>query len=319
MNNYYLLRVRFSLIALLVFVISACERHSTLPSHEIVPGVYLQSGFEFYRWKGGLAVMIWHDSIKNSGCEGSTLHQSDIMRCFAFSEDDRRFDWYLETSDGETATFSINDRLFDLSFGNLFVIKNSEEGLDVTQLCRDLSKIPANTEEVIEFGLSDPTIRDFIQNQAQIRGCISSYYISRESSPDIDVEAARKAIIKFFSYLHAGEYERASNLYGGSYTIMLDHNPGLDPEDYAGLHRNACEINGAQCLEVRRATLLDQPTPTEFRFVIEFSNEDGSLFTRGGCCGENSINGSPEAEFIYTSRLECTGEYRVMELPVYLP
>ena len=319
MKKFWFLKVQLLLSVLSVLLIPACVNTPTAPSPELVPGVYIQSGFEFYRWEEGLALMLWHDGIGSSDCESRTNPTSFSVKCHAISEDHHCFEWYLETMDGETASFSINDQLFDLADGTLFVIKSSEEDLDVTQMCRDLSEVVANTEDVIEFGLSDSTVRDFIQSQAHITGCISSYYISHESSIEKDVQSAREALIKFFSDLHAGEYERAVYIYGGEYSIMIDHNPELDPEDHAGLLRNACTINGAQCLEVRRATFLDQPSPTEFRFAVEFSNDDGSLFTLGPCCEDSFSEGSHQTEFIYTSGLECTNEYRVMEPPVYLP
>ena len=123
----------------------------------------------------------------------------------------------------------------------------------------------------------------------------------------------------FFELLHAGEYGRASTYYGGEYEGMRDHNPGIAPDDYAALFQNACTVNGAQCLKVRRVTFLEQPSPAEFRFVVQFANEDGSLFWRGPCCGDDRPEMQRQDEFIYTVRIECTGRYLVMELPVYLP
>ena len=123
----------------------------------------------------------------------------------------------------------------------------------------------------------------------------------------------------FFSYLHDGEYERASDLYGGKYDGMRDHNPDIDPDDHAALFKNACTVNGAQCLEVRQSTLLERPSPAEFRLSVEFSNEDGSQFSLGLCCGDDDPNYVAQTEFIYTIQFECTGKYNVLETPVYVP
>ena len=112
---------------------------------------------------------------------------------------------------------------------------------------------------------------------------------------------------------------QAADLYGGSYDVMQDHNPDFDPDDHAALLRNACTINGAQCLEIRGATLKGQPSPTEYQFGVEFSNDDGSLFTPGPCFGDKNSDRPHQKEFIYTVRLECTGKYLTLEMPIYLP
>lgn len=319
MEDFRLLKVRIIFCTILGFTIAACSVASTPPRPEIIPGVYMQSGFEFYRWNEGLTVMLWHDGIKSSGCESSTRQQNFAMQCFAVSEDGQRFNWNLETGEGENAKFSISDQSYDLTNGSLFIIRNSTDGLSVTQLCRDLSKVAVNAEGVTEFGLSDSTVRDFIKSQGHITGCISSYYTSYGSPNEMDVEAARETLINFFSFLNSGDYERAVDLFGGSYTVMQDQNPGIDPGDHVALFRNACTINGAQCLKIRRATMVGQPSPTEFRFAVEFSNNDGSLFTLAPCCESSFSDGPHQTEFIYTTRLECTGKYQVLEMPIYLP
>lgn len=312
------LGIRSFLIVHLVILISACVNDPPA-TPETIPGIYLQTGYEFYRWEESLVLMIWHDGIKSSICESSTDHTRFSMKCHAISVDGHRFEWYLKTSDGETADFSINDQSFDLTEGNLFIIAIPGGELSISQFKRDLSKVAAFAEEVIEFGLADHAVRDFIQNQAKIKDCISSYDTSRRTPTDMDVVAARKALIDFFSYLHAGEYELAADLYRGSYRVMQDQNPGIDPEDHAALFQNACTINGAQCLEIRNATLIDQPSPAEFVFAVEFMNDDNSLFIQAPCCENSHENISRQNEFIYTTRLECTGKFRVLELPIYLP
>ena len=95
--------------------------------------------------------------------------------------------------------------------------------------------------------------------------------------------------------------------------------PDVDPDDHAALVRNACTINGAQCLKIQGATLIEQPSPMEYQFVVQFANEDGSLFSLGPCCGDSDLNSFPQEQFVYTIRLECTGKYRVLEMPVYMP
>lgn len=179
--------------------------------------------------------------------------------------------------------------------------------------------VQPNAEQVNDFSLAEPAVQELIQATSSIQDCISSLNKTEETPRAVDAESAQQALTAFFSYLHAGEYEQAVDLYGGSYAIMQDHNPDIDPEDRAALLRNACKVNGAQCLEVRRATLRAGDSPAELQFAVEFANHDGSLFTTGPCCGEEVIKGEHQKEFIYTVRMECTGKYKVYDMPVYLP
>lgn len=304
------------------FVLSACSSISKSPEPEMAAGVYIQSGYEFYQWDDGLALMIWHDGTKTLGCSSSTNGQIYVMTCQGVSNDNNAFRWHFETSDGSGVQFSIDDNLFDLKDGGLFVIRSSGGSTEVRQLKRDLSEVKANAESVTAFGLSDPDVLEFMQAASEIKDHISDCVLSTipgDHSEAPNVDAAQQALVSFFSYLHDGEYGRASDLYGGEYIVMRDQNPDIDPDDHAALFQRACTVNGLQCLEIRKLTLLDQPSPAEFRFNVEFANAEGSLFARGPCCGDNDPNSVEQTEFIFTVRYVCTGKYHILEMPFYVP
>lgn len=135
-----------------------------------------------------------------------------------------------------------------------------------------------------------------------------------------DEELALQALTAFFDHLNAGRYPEATELYGGSYEVLIGYNPDLDPQDLAGLFRNGCTVNGLQCLEVRDARLQEQvPATGEYRFLVEFSTADGELFVRGPCCGATEEEMPSESEFLFTVVRGGDGEYRVQDLPVYVP
>jgi hypothetical protein len=56
----------------------------------------------------------------------------------------------------------------------------------------------------------------------------------------------------------------------------------------------------------------------ELRFVVEFENEDGTLFVRGPCCGETEAEMPSQSRFPYAVQ-RIDGEFQVMNLPVYVP
>nr|HID12906.1 hypothetical protein [Anaerolineae bacterium] len=129
---------------------------------------------------------------------------------------------------------------------------------------------------------------------------------------------AREALIRFFSLLNEGRYAEAVGFYGGGYEILRGWNPTIAPNDYAKLLECGCTINGLQCLKVKEILIEEEVSPVEFRFTVRFMNDDGSLFTRGPCCGATEEEMPPQSEFIYTVR-KVGDRFLVMELPVYVP
>lgn len=135
-----------------------------------------------------------------------------------------------------------------------------------------------------------------------------------------DVELARQTLIRFFEHLNSGDYLSASEMYGGPYEVLTGYNPDLDPQDRAALFRNACTINGFQCLQVRSARLQEPMVDTgQYRFVVEFSTAAGEQFVLGPCCGATETEVAPRSEFLFTVVQAGEGAYRVQDLPVYAP
>lgn len=46
-------------------------------------------------------------------------------------------------------------------------------------------------------------------------------------------------LVRFYDLLHGCQSDEAPRLYGGSYEILIEHNPGVDPRDHEELFRNA--------------------------------------------------------------------------------
>ncbi len=135
---------------------------------------------------------------------------------------------------------------------------------------------------------------------------------------DLEQEQAYRTLIDFFDRLHAGDYEQAAELYGGSYETLIYWNPTIPAEDHLALWKNGCEINGMVCLKVHQAILQEQSAPGEFQFIVEFENEDGTRFTLGPCCGASETEMPPKWEFPYTVK-RVGDQFLVMDLPVSTP
>jgi hypothetical protein len=134
-----------------------------------------------------------------------------------------------------------------------------------------------------------------------------------------DEQLALQALADFLQSLHTGDYDKATQLYGGTYETMIYHNPSIDPSDHTALLQNACAINGAQCLQVKSASLDKQISKTEFVFRVDFLNADGTLFVLGPCCGGNATDFPPQSVFYLTVMKVDKSKFTVMDMPPYAP
>lgn len=132
-------------------------------------------------------------------------------------------------------------------------------------------------------------------------------------------QRAREALVNFLENLHSGKYGEAALLYGGTYKTMIANNPNIAPGDSAGLLRNACTVNGIQCLRVKSAKLNRKASENEFVFDVEFLNSDGTLFVLGLCCGEDATDVTPQSVFPMTVMKVEPGKFVVIDLPPYVP
>lgn len=145
----------------------ACSPAFTPPGPTMAAGVYVEAGYEFFHWDEGLVVMLWHDATASSMCDssGSTRDPIHTVDCQAVSHGGHSFKWRIETTDGVTGQFSIDDKLYKLSDGSLFIVRTAGGTNEIQQLQRELSYVdPENDNSITEYGLNDPDIKPFIQS-----------------------------------------------------------------------------------------------------------------------------------------------------------
>ena len=133
-----------------------------------------------------------------------------------------------------------------------------------------------------------------------------------------DTGQAKQALVEFFDALNQSAYDKADQLYGGDYQVMMNNNPSVDPANHHTLWEHACAFNGFQCLPVRTASLVEMDGD-EYVFIVEFSNLDGSLFILGPCCGATEAGMPPVSQFEYRVQKTEGGKFVVLDLPVYVP
>jgi hypothetical protein len=134
-----------------------------------------------------------------------------------------------------------------------------------------------------------------------------------------EAAAAERTLIVFFNQLSQGEYQAAAELYGGSYQILVEYNPDLDPADHPSLLERACRVNGFQCLEVGELLEVEETGPGSYFLTVTFQTADGDIYERGPCCGAGASEEPPHTEFTFRVVQTGDGQYRVLDLPVYVP
>ena len=131
-----------------------------------------------------------------------------------------------------------------------------------------------------------------------------------------DMEMSRATLITFFDRLSEKRYTEATKYSGFGYDILEEWNPNVEKTDHALLMKYGCEINGLQCLKIRKVLTQQQVSPAEFEFTVQFTNDDGSLFERGPCCGAD--NEEPiQTDFTYIVK-KIGDNFLVLTSPVHI-
>lgn len=134
--------------------------------------------------------------------------------------------------------------------------------------------------------------------------------VGNEVQTSISTDPIGKAIsvtFAFYTALHDGRYNAASQLYGGNYDLLRGYNPYTDPNDKAGLLNAACTQNGFQCLRPAALYSVGETSDRNLVFELSFLRSNGNLY--------KDRNG--RTEFPVTVRIGNDGRYRVQELPPY--
>jgi hypothetical protein len=139
-----------------------------------------------------------------------------------------------------------------------------------------------------------------------------------QSRSSFDLSTAQDTLVSFFSLLAYHAYSQVSGLYGGGYDSLLSMNPDLTADDPGLIWQRACEVNGFQCLEIKQVLSAETVGVDEYHFIVQFMNQDGSLFVLNPDGGADATSVSPQSEFEYIVKRD-EGRFTVRTLPVYMP
>jgi hypothetical protein len=136
------------------------------PAPQTVSGMTRdRTSYTFLKWDNGLAVMLVDqcDAHQMSGSSSNGKPDQRNGDAHRWDKDSDQwkvgYEWQLETADGQTATFTINNVEYDLSKGAVFRIDTGGDETAVTQIHRDLSKIPPNRNACDHFVASTSELK----------------------------------------------------------------------------------------------------------------------------------------------------------------
>jgi hypothetical protein len=113
-------------------------------------------------------LVLWGDTSPSSHGSGTT-RRTFVEGRFA-GTGGRRVDFLCETTDGRTARFEIDDKVFDLAQGSLFLVSTQQEKPRVAQFAQDVTKFPNEAGALREFALANAEISKFFQEAQQAAG-----------------------------------------------------------------------------------------------------------------------------------------------------
>ncbi|MCU0491284.1 MAG: hypothetical protein MUD01_06845 [Chloroflexaceae bacterium] len=124
-------------------------------------------------------------------------------------------------------------------------------------------------------------------------------------------------LTQFYQALAAGRYAEAAANYGGSYDTIIGWNGDVAADNHVKLIEAGC-TRQLRCLTVKQIVSEQQLSPTEWLFMVEFANPDGTTFVRGPCCGASPQDQPPQHQFEQRVVQTANG-WKVTSLGVYVP
>ena len=154
-----------------------------------------------------------------------------------------------------------------------------------------------------------------IKLENQLGQILSTFkFLDQTDETKSNLASAKEALNTYFSLLNEKKYSQAVNYHGSGYDY-LNTDLSNNPVEWLKV---GCEHSGLQCLKIK--TILQEKviSQTEFFFLVQFINNDGTLFKRGPCCGATEETMPTKTDFEFTVKKQ--GEnYLIVTQPVYVP
>lgn len=157
----------FLMLIMCVAIVAGCATTVAppAPTPQTVSGMTRdRTSYTFLKWNEGLAIMLVDQCDVHSMSGSSIDGESDRRKGDAhwWDKDTKEwqdgYEWELQTPDGRTAQFSINNVQYDLEQGRVFRIDAKGDQVAVRQLDRDLANVQPNRTSCNNFVTADPEL-----------------------------------------------------------------------------------------------------------------------------------------------------------------
>jgi hypothetical protein len=200
----------------ILIALAGCSGKSTPPGASFVYGqVDVPEGFggsfTAWRWNEGLTILLLDDIEAGHESSGAGSTESPIWRGQggAVAADGRQVSWRAETTDGKTASFSIDGHAYDLAQGTLFLIRARGGRMSVLQQKRDLAGRCTDSEDCQLWLKSDPTAAQFIQEVINSRMRQSDQGISDSQAAELTPESSIAYSSRCRANYQQGKFDQA--------------------------------------------------------------------------------------------------------------
>lgn len=156
-----------------------------------------------------------------------------------------------------------------------------------------------------------------------LSGCINSSNRIIDDAGDGEIvqdeKRAEEALLSVFAYLNDQNYDSASQLLeleDETWEWLASFSLEEERSDKAKVLETYCEATGT-CLKARIIETADEGAGV-YNSVVQFENNDGSVFILGPCCGATEEEMPPQDKFSFKT-IKINGTYKVATPPLYVP
>lgn len=159
----------------LILGLNACAGKTTPPGANMISGSLitlegLAGSYTILQWREGLSISIVDDRQGSHESSGSGSTDDPIWRGQGkiSTENGRGVTWRVETTDGKTAQFYINEQAYDLTEGTLFLIKTNAESPQIMQYQSHQNGGCSNDETCQRLLMQDAVVLQFTRETLEL-------------------------------------------------------------------------------------------------------------------------------------------------------
>lgn len=161
---------RIGFIIAVLLGLFGCGGKTTPPGASFISGGFTEpdgfgGSFVVLQWPDGLNVVLVDDVEGEHESSGSSSTEDPVWRGQGASRaaDGRQVNWRVESTNGQTGTFFIDEQAYDLEHGTLFLIRTGGGQTDVTQHQLALAGSCSDYDECHRTLLNEPAVAQFVQ------------------------------------------------------------------------------------------------------------------------------------------------------------